>query len=138
MARRMGVTRQALGLWTSGKRTPDAKSLAVIADVGGVSVDYLLGRSTDGAEGIPAFLDLPPDAVRLLHEKEWPELKSLIGEMARSGDVLEAWLFRYWRDEPPDGVSIDEWEQIGRYKVGKFVEEVLKYGEYQANGDEGR
>lgn len=52
LAQKINVTKQAISLYESGARTPDHETLQKIADVLGVSINYLLGRSirTDGAD----------------------------------------------------------------------------------------
>ena len=46
VAEAVGVSRQAYGLYETGKREPDLETLSKIADYFGVTVDYLLGRET--------------------------------------------------------------------------------------------
>lgn len=41
----LGLSRQTLGFWQRGKRTPSAENIVDIADRCGVSTDYLLGKS---------------------------------------------------------------------------------------------
>lgn len=43
----VGISRQAYGLYETGKREPDLETLSKIADYFGVTVDYLLGRDVD-------------------------------------------------------------------------------------------
>lgn len=43
------TTDAAVGMWENNKRTPDLKTLWKLADLFGVSIDYLVGR---GAESI--------------------------------------------------------------------------------------
>ena len=38
------VSRSTLGMWESGKRVPQRETLEVIANIFGVSIDWLLGR----------------------------------------------------------------------------------------------
>lgn len=47
MADKLGITRQAYSNYENGKREPDYDTLEKIADLFGVNVDYLLGRSND-------------------------------------------------------------------------------------------
>ena len=46
LAEYLGMSRAAIGQYSSGKREPDLATLARIADFFGVSVDFLLGRET--------------------------------------------------------------------------------------------
>lgn len=45
IAEHLGITRQAVALYESGKREPDYRILKMLADFFRVSVDYLLGRT---------------------------------------------------------------------------------------------
>ncbi len=45
LAEVLGVSQSAVGLWESGKREPNFKTLCAIADFFSVSVDQLLGRA---------------------------------------------------------------------------------------------
>mgnify|MGYP001194392911 CR=1 FL=1 len=45
VADKIGITRPAYTAYESGKREPDFSMLQVLADLFGVSTDYLLGRS---------------------------------------------------------------------------------------------
>lgn len=49
LARAIGVSRSAVGMYESGKREPDFETMETIADYFNVSMDYLLGR-TDNPE----------------------------------------------------------------------------------------
>lgn len=44
LAEKVGVTRQSIGYYEKGERIPDTETLIKLADVFGVSCDYLLGR----------------------------------------------------------------------------------------------
>lgn len=46
-ARRLGITPAAIYQWENGQTFPDAKRLSAIAEVYGVTVDYLLTGSGD-------------------------------------------------------------------------------------------
>lgn len=43
----LGVTQGALSGWENGRYEPDNKSLIKMADIFGVSIDYLIGRTDD-------------------------------------------------------------------------------------------
>lgn len=43
----INVSQSTVGMWESGKRTPDSEMLAKIADYFDISVDYLIGRSNE-------------------------------------------------------------------------------------------
>lgn len=44
IAQRLGVTQQAYQCYESGRRQPSIETLILIADIYGVSLDYLVGR----------------------------------------------------------------------------------------------
>lgn len=46
IAKALGISRSTVGMYESGKRTPDLEDLEKFADFFNVDVDYLLGRST--------------------------------------------------------------------------------------------
>lgn len=48
MAEKIGITKSAYGYYEQGKTTPDVITAKKIANILGVSVDYLLGKETDG------------------------------------------------------------------------------------------
>lgn len=58
LAQRLGVSQQAVAKWEAASSTPGPNALATIADVLGVSSDYLLGREHD-------FQDSAQDTARL-------------------------------------------------------------------------
>ena len=45
LADMLGVTRQSVSKWESGAAVPELAKLVAIAEVVGVSLDYLVGRS---------------------------------------------------------------------------------------------
>lgn len=46
IARRLGVTKQAVHQWENGFRTPRTANLVALADIYVTSVDYILGRTS--------------------------------------------------------------------------------------------
>lgn len=46
VANRLNVVRTSISNWESGTRTPDAESLSKLADLFGVTTDYLLGKES--------------------------------------------------------------------------------------------
>lgn len=83
LASKIGITPQAVSLYTAGKSGPDWKTLCKIADVCGVSVDWLLGRSDykkKSNEAITAHeLGLSEAAVKVLADKSW--LSSIVSSL---------------------------------------------------------
>lgn len=47
LAAKIGVSQSTIGMWESRKREPSFSTIEKIADFFGVSVDYLLGRSSE-------------------------------------------------------------------------------------------
>ena len=47
LAQKMGVTQAAVSHWDAGKKVPGTETLCKLADLYGVTIDYLLGRSND-------------------------------------------------------------------------------------------
>ena len=45
LAKKLGVSRSAVGMYEKGEREPDFETLEAIADFFNVDMDYLLGRS---------------------------------------------------------------------------------------------
>ncbi|MEM1485747.1 XRE family transcriptional regulator [Oscillospiraceae bacterium PP1C4] len=46
LAEQLGISQQAVGKWETGRSTPDPMTLRKIADIFGVSTDFLIGRDT--------------------------------------------------------------------------------------------
>ena len=47
LADRLGITRQSVSKWESGASVPELAKLIAIADLFGVSLDYLMGRKDE-------------------------------------------------------------------------------------------
>ncbi|QTL96520.1 helix-turn-helix domain-containing protein [Iocasia frigidifontis] len=72
VADKLGITRAAVGLYEQGKRNIDNKTLISLAKIFNVSVDYLLGESSERspADKIKAALSDDPELLSF-----WDELK---------------------------------------------------------------
>lgn len=46
LAAKVGVNPSAVNRWESGEKTPDLVNLVKLADLFGVTIDYLLGRTS--------------------------------------------------------------------------------------------
>lgn len=55
LAQQLGVTNQAVSKWESGQCCPDVALLPKLADLFGVTIDELFGRSTPTAEPAPVM-----------------------------------------------------------------------------------
>lgn len=53
LAKRLAVSRQAVGNYETGEREPDIKTINQLCDIFGVTADYLLGRSDVPTADIP-------------------------------------------------------------------------------------
>lgn len=84
LADELGVTKGAVAMWETGKRTPESGMLVVIAQLFGVSVDLLLGASSD--------VELPRGARRVA-QKKLPLLGSVAcGEPRFADGEIEAYV----------------------------------------------
>ena len=69
LAQKMGVTQAAVSQWDSGKKVPGIETVSRLADLYGVTVDYLLGRvNTLGNANIPTER-LDTSTLPILHGK---------------------------------------------------------------------
>ncbi len=60
LAEKVGVSRQAVSKWETGEALPEITKLKALADVFGVTTDYLLDDSKDSFSPIP---EAKPDAI---------------------------------------------------------------------------
>lgn len=103
LAEKLFVSQQAVGKWEKDTSTPNPEMLAKIADIFGVSIDFLIGR---------ASTDLPFPEPRIAEKVvTFP----IIGEVAAGYDhiALEDW--------SGDTVDIPEHELHGRPRSDFFV-----------------
>lgn len=69
LAKRIWVSRAAASQWDTGKKYPSSETLCKLADLYGVSIDYLVGRET-ADPGIPVKADIiPTDTLPFMHGK---------------------------------------------------------------------
>jgi len=94
--KRLNVSRAAVSNWESNNRTPDAEMLVKIADLGNVSVDYILGRTKRPTEAI--------------------------AKQEIDGDIFE---FNYDINKFPKGISKDEAKELLK-KLQDFQSELMK------------
>ena len=80
----LGVTRQAVGQWESGKSSPNPDTLARLAEIYGVTVDELVGRAKP-LHIIRRGMPLPPPGAEHLSEEELREIE----ERARAYEEFE-------------------------------------------------
>ncbi len=85
----VGVTRQSIGYYQNGDRTPDAVTLGKIAKGLGVSADYLLGLDPIvDADNNAELFDRMNDLSRALGVKPWDMFRFISG-IVRELDRLE-------------------------------------------------
>lgn len=94
IAELVGVTRQTVGNWYSGKSAPDAVSLAKIADEFNVSIDWLLRENAPKKmdaklSAICEYTGLSEKAITALHEKACNQLSRLPSHKKESGVLSE-------------------------------------------------
>lgn len=66
--KRLNVTKVAVSNWENGNRTPDIHMLSKIADLGSVSLDYLVGK-TDNPTSEVVFFEQEGNAYEIELEK---------------------------------------------------------------------
>lgn len=76
VAKRIGVSQAAASQWDTGKKFPSSETLCKLADLYGVSIDYLLGRET-ADPGTPVKSDIiPVETLPFMHGKPvWDEAR---------------------------------------------------------------
>lgn len=83
LAKRLGVTQQAVGRWERDKNLPDNDILKKISVMFGVSLDYLLDNNTHRNDGLPPLT--PKDERQIARDLE-NMVDSLNGAAAMSDD----------------------------------------------------
>ena len=69
LAQKMGVTQAAVSHWDAGKKVPGTETLCKLADLYGVTIDYLLGRSYDTSITSTSSEIIDSSALPALHGK---------------------------------------------------------------------
>lgn len=87
LAKILGVAQNTLSYWENGKFDVDNKSLSLMADFFGVSVDYLLGRESAKKESPAADeggeADLDRELVNLLCQLDSPQEEQRVKDFVR-------------------------------------------------------
>ena len=83
LAKRLGVTQQAVGRWERDKNLPDNDILKKISVMFGVSLDYLLDNNTHRNDGLPPLT--PKDERQIARDLE-NMVDALNGAAAMSED----------------------------------------------------
>ena len=69
LAQKMGVTQAAVSHWDAGKKVPGTETLCRLADLYGVTIDYLLGRSNDTGSTNTSSEIIDASSLSVLHGK---------------------------------------------------------------------
>ena len=69
LAHKMGLTQAAVSQWESGKKVPGIETISRLADLYGVTVDYLLGRDTGPGNVVLPTEKLDTSTLPILHGK---------------------------------------------------------------------
>lgn len=80
LATHLNITQQAVAKWEKGVSEPDSASLIKLADLFGVTTDYLLGRDTSVSSSVPALDTLSPADCALLaaYHAAPPEIQNIV------------------------------------------------------------
>ena len=76
LAQKLNISRSRIGMYETGQREPDFKTLELIADFFNVDIDYLMGRTTKTTilpESLPSYPNILPIKTRKI---------PLLGEIA--------------------------------------------------------
>lgn len=65
LAKKIGVSQSAVGMWESGRNMPESTKLEALATLFDVSTDYLLGRDVAEEQPKPAVPDIEAAKVAL-------------------------------------------------------------------------
>ena len=72
LAQKMGLTQAAVSQWESGKKVPGIETISRLADLYGVTVDYLLGRDIGSSNVMMSTEVLNASTLPILHgEPVW-------------------------------------------------------------------
>ena len=69
LAQKMGLTQAAVSQWESGKKVPGIETISRLADLYGVTVDYLLGRDIGSSNVMMSAEVLDASTLPILHGK---------------------------------------------------------------------
>ena len=65
LAKQLGISRSTVGMYESGSREPDFKTLELIADYFNIDTDYILGRTNK-----TTYIPIPVDTQASIHNGE--------------------------------------------------------------------
>ena len=92
LAEKAGVSRQSLSKWESDSALPDTTNIIVLADLFGVTTDYLLRETASADASSPMNSPAVPPAVQLVQlQKTRPATLLLLGGMLLALGII-GWL----------------------------------------------
>ncbi len=74
LADKLGVSRSTVTMWELGNSSPDYETLVYIADIFGVTIDYLLDRDTTEQEPVDDFTYALYNETKELSEEDKQQL----------------------------------------------------------------
>lgn len=123
-AKMIGVERATISIWKKRGFAPKAETVAQIADVYGVSTDYLLGRTDDPTDYTN------PD---LIAELAGPQLEAFDGDVKKAVALQRATAedVRREKEATPRGVTMYErLDAADREKTEIFMQALLTHEKY--------
>ena len=92
LAEKVGVSRQSLSKWESDGALPDTANIILLADLFGVTTDYLLREAAPADASAPAESPAVPPVVQIVQpQKKAPPTLLLLGGMLLALGIL-GWL----------------------------------------------
>lgn len=121
-AQALGTNRGTISAWKTSGKPPKTEYLVAIADVYGVSTDYLLGRTDDPIDYTN------PD---LLAELAGPQLDELGGDVKKAVALQRATADDVRREATPMGIALYvQLDEIDKGKAEGFMQGLLSQDKY--------
>lgn len=67
LSKRIHVSQGSISQWETGTTSPDIKTLILLADTYGISLDALLMHQTPDQPAMPKQIELPQDVLEIAH-----------------------------------------------------------------------
>lgn len=83
----LGVSRSAVSMWEIGSSEPDTEAISKMADLFGVSTDYLLGRKEYTSSNNPQLTEDEENLIQAY--RNHPEMQAAVNKMLDIDDDLE-------------------------------------------------
>ena len=93
LAEKLGVSRQAVSRWERDETMPETDKVIALAELFGVTTDYLLRQQTEETER-----EAPQDGSRTSHrpDRRQDDLLDRIGYLAKTKGYLLGWVLIAW------------------------------------------